>query len=59
MIGLILTLAIVGFLLWLITTKIPMDPTVAVVIQVVIVICALLYVLRLFGVGDMPIPKLH
>ncbi len=59
MIALVLMLAVVGFILWLVTTKIPMDPTIAIVIQVIVVVCALLYVLRLFGVADMPVPSLR
>lgn len=57
MIGLILTLVILGVVLWLIETRIPMDETVKVLIRVVVVIAACLWLLRLLGVGDLPLPR--
>ena len=58
MIMLILGLALIGFLVWVITTKIPMDPMVKVAIQVIVVVVMVIYVLRLLGIGDIPVPKL-
>ncbi len=58
MIGLILTLVIIGVVLWLIETKIPMDDSIKVVIRVIVVIAVCLYLLKLFGVVDMPVPRL-
>jgi len=46
---LVLTLAIVGFLVWLIVTKIPMPPIFQTVIYVVVAIALLLYLIRRFG----------
>jgi hypothetical protein len=46
---LVLFLCILGAVVWLLTTKIPMDPTWRVVIQVVALILILLYLLRRFG----------
>ena len=57
MIALILMLALVGLVLYLIETYIPMDPTVKVVIRVVIVICVIVYLAQLFGVADLPLPR--
>jgi hypothetical protein len=48
---LVLVLAVVGFVVWLITTKIPMDPTFRVVIYVVVAIVLVLWLLRRFGSG--------
>jgi len=49
LIVLVLVLALVGFLVWLITTKIPMDPMFKLAIQIVALIVIILYVLRRFG----------
>lgn len=58
MISLILGLALVGFLVYLITTYIPMADPIKKVIIVIVVIVMVLYVLRVLGVGDLPVPKL-
>jgi hypothetical protein len=50
LITLIVVLVVVGFLLWLIQTFIPMDPKVKLLLQVVVVVVLLLWVLRAFGV---------
>jgi hypothetical protein len=46
---LILVLSIVGCLVWVITTKIPMDPTFRLIIQILALILVVLYLLRRFG----------
>ena len=43
---LVLVLCLVGFLVWLLTTKIPMPPAWATAIQVIALIFLILYVLR-------------
>lgn len=45
---LVLVVALVGFIVWLITEKIPMNPMVKTVIQLVALVVLLLYVLRHF-----------
>ena len=45
---LVLGVAVVGFLVWVITTKIPMPPYWAQIIQVVALIVLVLYVLTRF-----------
>lgn len=47
---LVLVLAVVGFVLWLITTKIPMDPIVKLVIQIVVVVVMVIWLLRHLGI---------
>lgn len=42
---LVLVLCLVGFLVWLLTTKIPMPPAWATAIQVIALIALILYVL--------------
>ena len=48
---LVLVLCIIGFVVWLLTTKIPMDPIFRTVIYVVVAIVLVLWVLRQFGSG--------
>ncbi len=53
---LILVLAVVGFLTFLITTKIPMDATFAQIIQLVVVVFCVVYVLGVL-IGRFPLPQ--
>lgn len=55
MIGLILTLAVVGFIVWLIVTYIPMHAPVKTAIIVIAVILMILYVMRMLGIVDIPL----
>jgi hypothetical protein len=57
MIGLIVTLVIVGVCLYLIETYVPMDATIKTVIRVVVVLCVVLYLLSAFGIVDVPLPR--
>ncbi len=50
MITLIIVLVIVGFLMWLLNTMIPMDSRVKMVINALILIAAFFYVLQVFCV---------
>lgn len=56
LIELVLTIAVIGFLVWLIITYIPMPEPFKTGIVVIVVICIVLFVLRLF-VGDIPIGR--
>jgi hypothetical protein len=56
MIGLILGLAILGVILYFIET-LPMDPTIKVVIRVVVIVCVILWLLGQFGFVDLPLPR--
>jgi hypothetical protein len=49
LIGLIVLLVIVGVILWLVNTYIPMDPKIKTILNVVIVIAIILYLLSAFG----------
>lgn len=53
LIMLILGIAVLGFLVWLITTKIPMDPIFRIAIYVIVTIVLLLFIVRQFG-GAVP-----
>jgi hypothetical protein len=50
LIGLILTLVIVGVLLWLLNNYVPMDPKIKTIINVVVVIVVVIWLLQAFGV---------
>ena len=57
MIALILTLVVLGLILYLIKAYIPMDPIISTLITVVIVLCVIVYLLRMVGVMDLPVPR--
>jgi len=63
MIGLVITLIIVGVLLWLVNAFIPMDAKIKQILNIVVVICVVIWLLYTFGIlgrgGDIPIPKLR
>ena len=50
---LVLVIALVGFLVYLITTHIPMPPIFKTAIQIIVVIALILYLIRRFG-GSLP-----
>lgn len=59
MIELLLILVICGVALYLVESYIPMSPPIKVVIRVIVVIILVLVLLRAFGIGDVPIPRLR
>jgi hypothetical protein len=58
MISLLLTIALVGFLVYLITTIVPMPDQFKKAIIVIAVVILILYLVRVFGI-DMPLPTPH
>ena len=48
-IGVILVLVIIGVILWLVTTYIPMAPPIRTVINIVVVILVIVWLLNVFG----------
>jgi hypothetical protein len=63
MISLVLTLIVVGVLLWLVNTYIPMDSKIKKILNAVVVICVVLWLLYAFGIlgrsGDIQVPQLR
>ena len=62
MISLIITLIVVGLILWAINNFIPMDPKIKMILNVVVIICILLYVLSAFGLlsgASAPLPRIR
>lgn len=57
MIALVLFLVIVGVALELLKSQIPMDSSIRVLIQVIVVVCVVYYMLALFGIADVPLPR--
>jgi len=49
LIGLIVILCIVGVILWLVNTYIPMDAKIKMIINIVVVIVVVLWLLSVFG----------
>ena len=63
MISLVISLIVVGVLLWLVNTYIPMDGKIKKVLNVVVMICLILWLLSVFGVlghwGGIRVPQLN
>ena len=63
LIAVIVTLIIIGVLLWLVNTYIPMDRKIKSIINVVVVIAVILWLLSVFGIigsgGDINMPDLN
>lgn len=55
MIAALIVLVIVGVCLYLAETYIPMSPPIKTVLRVVVVLFLILYLLRIFGIADIPI----
>jgi uncharacterized membrane protein YhdT len=61
--SLALTLIVVGVLLWLVNAYIPMDGKIKNILNIVVVICVVIWLLVAFGVidrsGDIRVPKIQ
>ncbi len=57
MIELILVLALVGFIVFLITKYIPMPEPFKMVIYVIVAVVLILYVMRVLNIADIPLPR--
>ncbi|GGI93109.1 hypothetical protein GCM10007973_31750 [Polymorphobacter multimanifer] len=51
MINLLITLVVVGIILWLINTYIPMDGKIKSIVNIVVVIAVIIYLLRFAGIA--------
>jgi hypothetical protein len=60
LISLAVTLIVIGLLLWLVNTYIPMDGKIKNILNVVVVICVVVWLLFAFGIlnhsGDIRVP---
>jgi len=50
LINLLLVLVVVGVVLWLVNTYIPMDPKIKTILNIVVVIVVVIWLLRAFGI---------
>jgi uncharacterized membrane protein len=55
MITLLVTLAIIGFVVWFLTSQVPMAEPFKIAIYFIAVLCALFLVMRAFGIADIPL----
>ena len=62
LIPIIVTLIVVGVLLWLVNTYIPMDGKIKKILNAVVVICVVVWLLFAFGIinhsGDIHVPRI-
>lgn len=59
MIELLIVLVIAGVCLYLVENYIPMSPPIKTVIRVVVVLFLIVFLLRAFGIVDVPVPRLR
>jgi hypothetical protein len=63
LIPVVITLIVVGVILWLINSYMPMDGKIKQILNVVVVICVVVWLLSVFGVighsGDIRVPTVH
>ncbi len=63
LVSLAITLIVVGVLLWLVNTYLPMDGKIKKILNVVVVICVVIWLLVAFGVinrsGDIRVPQVQ
>lgn len=63
LISLAISLIVIGVLLWLVNTYIPMDGKIKKILNVVVVICVVIWLLVAFGVldrsGDIRVPQVR
>lgn len=57
MISIVIYLIIVGVLLWLMNTYIPMDQKIKTIINILVVILVVLWLVNIFGLLDLPVPN--
>lgn len=63
LISLIITLVVIGLLLWLVNTYIPMDGKIKQILNAVVVVCVVVWLLFAFGIlhhsDAIRVPQLH
>ena len=63
LISVVITLIVVGVLLWLVNSYIPMDGKIKQILNIVVVICVVVWLLYAFGVvnhaNEIKVPQVH
>ena len=52
LVGLVITLIVIGILLWAVNSYIPMSPAIKKIINIVVILVVVLWLLQVFGVLD-------
>lgn len=55
MITAVIVLVVLGVALYLIENYVPMSPPFKIVIRIIVILFCVLYLLRLFGIADIPV----
>ncbi len=63
LVSLVITLIVIGVLLWLVNSYIPMDGKIKQILNVVVVVCVVIWLLYAFGIlnhaNDLKVPRLN
>ena len=63
LISVVVTLIVIGVLLWLVNTYIPMDGKIKKILNIVVVVCVVIWLLYAFGIinhaGDINVPRVR
>lgn len=59
MIGVLLALVIVGVVLYLVEVYVPMSPPIKTILRIVVVLFVVIWLLSLFGLLNMPVPRVR
>ncbi len=63
LISVVITLIVVGVLLWLVNSYIPMDGKIKQILNIVVVICVVVWLLYAFGIvnhaNEIKVPQIH
>lgn len=59
MIHVLLILMVIGFLVYLVETYIPMSPPIKIVIRVIVVVFLCLWLMQVLGISDLPVPRVR
>jgi hypothetical protein len=63
LVSLVITLIVIGVLLWLLNSYIPMDGKIKQILNVVVVICVVVWLLYAFGIlnhaSDLKVPRIN
>ena len=57
MIALLILIVVVGVALYLVETYVPMAPPLKTILRVVVILILCLYLLKVFGIVDVPVPQ--
>jgi hypothetical protein len=62
LISLVVTLIVIGVLLWLVNTYIPMEGKIKKILNIVVLVCVVVWLLYAFGIlnhsGDLRVPRI-